>query len=225
MEEVQAPEDTGLVDNAYKVTISGTYRTREDDVDFEAISGYIPANTDTIVIAAAIKRYALMWLKERNKGKVNITGLREVYVEGMEPCRHEFSYAGKDIRHMSLEELQDLAVAFDLREVPLYKKSSLLETRKQAYAHYCDYVLESPVDVNAENFSMTDAKPIVVPADTYQDNTLVRTVLQDNDARTKGKESEAAGMPREKLFEMARRMGIKVPQSASYQQVYKMVFA
>jgi hypothetical protein len=217
--------DKSKPDNAYRVKLSGTYTVGDDVLDFYDLTGYIPANTETIVAAAAVKRYATMWLKIKNKGKVNVSRIREVFVDEMTPCRHEFSYAGKDIRNLSLEELQDVAVAYDLREAPLYKTSSLLASRKKVYGLYCKYILEEATDTNAESFSLQQAKPAILEADDYQDNTLVRAIAQDHDARTKSPEQELDGISREKLFGMAQRMGIKVPDNARYEQVYKLVFA
>lgn len=209
--------------NAYKVTISGSFISGDEYIDFSNITGYVPANSEEVVRAAIINRYCLMWLKTDKKIKHSLRSIRECYDDEMGPCRHEFSYAGKDIRDMTHEELQDLACAFDLREVPLYKKSSLQETRKVAYAKYSEYVLDKPVDYQKEGFRLPDQPKVIVEADTYQDNGLVRMSEQSLTAVEDGGEKE--GVTYEQLVHLAKKMNIKIPQGCAYKKLYEMVYA
>ena len=106
--------------NAYKVTLSGTYRNgANESVDFQEVTGFIPLVDEDMAQAMCVKRYAKVFITQDKRYKDRVTRTRSVYVDSMEPCYHEFSYVGKDIKQMTYEELQDLATAKDLRSIPL----------------------------------------------------------------------------------------------------------
>ena len=69
------------------------------------------------------------------------------------------SYDGKEIKELEEEDIQQLAIAYGLSEVPLYHQESLFDSRRKAYRAYCNKVKEMNLDVdydfeNAEDFTL-----------------------------------------------------------------------
>lgn len=151
-----------------KVTISGSYRTADRDiVDFEGVTGLVPDADEDIVAMHVRRRHAPMWIgaetdKDGNK-KYNrrVHSIRECFVDDMEKVDGTPSYVGKDIKEMTYEELQDLALGKDLRNIPLFKKASLRVTRERAYLAYSG-AHGQPVDDKAEGYNYAKLPKLLV---------------------------------------------------------------
>lgn len=158
---------------AYKVTISGSYRTNDYKiVDFSGVEGIIPFQDEEIATMHIRDRYARMWIMKDSKFKERLVSTRECHIDNLEACDHDFSYLGKDIREMSQEELQDLATAKDLRLIPLYKIGSEREARTRAYAAYSAQVLMQPVKYQEAGFNLMKQPPLIINDGSWRrDNT------------------------------------------------------
>lgn len=134
-----------------KVTISGSYRTASGEiVDFDGVTGTIPHVDEDLAKMHVRGRYAHPWVKNAKKKdgekayEERIDSMRQVFIDHIEEVEGESSFAGKNIKELTFEELQDLATAKDLRRIPLPKDISgvdLREMRAQAYMDYASSVL------------------------------------------------------------------------------------
>lgn len=173
----------------WAVTISGSYRkAKKDVVDYSDISGFIPLVDEEIAVQMARKRYAAMWVVTSGEYKDRLESIREVHIDEMKPVlmKGKFSYVGKNIIDMNWEELQDFAVANDLRTVPLYKKGSIRNAQNIAYAAYAKDVLGWKPKGNTElekekwkllcdsktlNFNIVKNPPIIATDTMRADNS------------------------------------------------------
>lgn len=139
-----------------KVTISGEYIRQADNemVSFDDVSFIMPVcKADDVRYLHMRGRFAIRAIREARKEAV--ASIVNLYMDDSKPVKDsELSFWNKDINKMSQEELQDLAAHFDLRAVPLYKKSSLKVTQNAAAKAYSEVILgkkiatdESGVDV------------------------------------------------------------------------------
>lgn len=122
---------------ALKITISGSYRKAGNKIaDFDGLTGIIPYCKEDVAMMHIRSRYATKWIAESEKYTDRLYSIREVFIDEIKKAEFEFSFLGKDIKEMSFGELQDLATYKDLRGIPLYKKSSLRESRDKACRAY-----------------------------------------------------------------------------------------
>lgn len=200
---------------AYKVTVSGSYRTVDNDyIDYSGLTGFIPFNEQWKVEQAAIKRYAYMWLVDSGKFPKKAKSMREVYIDDMVETEHDFTFVGKNIIDLNFQELQDLAVCKDLTAIPTYKKTSLREAHNAAYEEYANKVLGRTVDRKAEGFNVTKQPPIKV-SEEWVDNTL-----PDVPPPTNGSEYSLS-----ELKKIAKDRKIPYGPNTGYDTLYKKLFA
>lgn len=211
---------------AFKVTISGSFRnSKKEAIDFNDITGYIPAVNKELAYAAVIRRYAMMWLSNSGKYKERAINLREVYIDRMEPVECEFSYIGKTIREMTQEELQDFAVAKDLRGVPLYKKGSARQAQIVAHALYSDRHLGIEVPYKEQGFNFADEPDYV--ADNQIEKSEYATISNDEmiGMEQKNTTSKKSSISREELENLAKRKHITFHPNISDAKLYDKVFS
>lgn len=119
---------------ALKVTIFGDIKKANKEIESYELEGIIPFCDEETAQSVCYNRYVHIWLKQKG---VNYNNLVTCYVDDeMEVIDHKFTLEGKDIREMTDEELQDLAVIKSLRGIRLYKQYSLRESRLRAYQEY-----------------------------------------------------------------------------------------
>lgn len=168
--------------NTLKVTISGSFRAGDKDIEsYEGVKGIIPALDEDKANQMIIKRYARIWIGQATK-TVNgaeepkykrVQKVREVFIDSIEENDENpdavLSYIGKNIMEMNFEELQDLASAKDLSAVPLYKTGSLTHARRVAFSEYAIKVLgydetEPKTKVKVYDFRATGFNPAKFPS-------------------------------------------------------------
>ena len=208
---------------AYKVKLSGSYRSADGDViDYQGLEGYIPFSEEEKVAAAAIKRYALMWLSDSPKYPKSIKVVREVFIDYLEFVEeHRFSFVKKNIKDLTFPELQDLAVAKDLRAIPLYKAGSLKNAQQLAYVEYANKVLGKDYDHREEGFNFHRLPNIVINDDwqiNHDESSPTEQVMEDEFA---GKKT----LSFEDLKKIAKDKNIEFSPNIGYGTIYKRVFA
>lgn len=166
---------------ALKVTVSGSYRTANKEVvDFENVTGVIPAVDEELAEMHVRSRYALTWVKnavDEKKEKLykpRIARMRQVFVDDIEEVQADFSFVNKDIKEMSYEELQDLATLKDLRRIPLPKESSgisLREMREIAYLQYAKEILRKDYGDKDQDFDYANEPPLIVEGGARKDKS------------------------------------------------------
>ena len=167
-----------------EMTISGAYKTSTNEmVDFDNVKGVIPFCGEEHAKMHAIGRYAARWIKEVKKADgepmypKRVDLIPEIHVDDIQETVGELSFAGKDIRELSYEELQDLATCKDLREIPLYKVGSLRSQREKAYLVYAQYILhKTELSKPDSNFNLMKAPKIVVNSSDRVDDTPKETL-------------------------------------------------
>lgn len=211
---------------ALKITISGSYRSVEKYVDFSNIEGVIPFNREDIAEMHIRGRYARMWIMDNERFKDRLQSVREVYIDKMDEAEHDFSFVGKDIREMTQAELQDLATAKDLREIPLYKISGERHARTVAYAAYSNQILKQEVKYRAEGFNLMKQPPIIVADQAWRmdstkklTNDEIMDAEKDMDAPTVGTK-----MSRAELEQIATNQGISFKGNWSDDKLYKAIY-
>lgn len=206
---------------AWKVQVSGTYYTGNDEIiDFD-LEGTIPGCIEDEIHSHMINRYVPMWLREDKEGYPDrVNRVREVFVEDYAEADAEFSFVGKDVRDMDYNELQDFAVAKGLRDVPLYKVGARSHQREVAYVSYLTNVQKSPPD---DQFNLRDALPLIadaklhaIPKPKYDPD---KAVLKEEG----GEMDVSADMSLEELRKIAKGMGLSVKANASKKTVLQMI--
>lgn len=182
---------------AKEVTISGSFVAGDKEiVSFSDLKGVMPAVDDDKVNQMAIKRYAAMWLAlaKDDEGEPiykRVTRVRQVFVDSVDDVEGEFTYIGKSIMQMSFEELQDLAAANDLNEIPLYKVSSLVTQRRVAFGEYAAKVLgwtekneqgkEAPINHRAPGYNPSKYEDIIADGEIRRSGEYVAPIEETID--------------------------------------------
>ena len=211
---------------ALKVKLSGSYRkAKREIVDFEGIEGIVPFCDPDVAYMHIRKRYVPMWIAGKKEFTDRLSSVREVHVDEMEEIEHSFSYVGKDIKEMTFEELQDLATAFDLREIPLWKKTSLVHTRTIAYAAYSKKVLNAEVDYQGEGFSLANVPSVVVKEGNRREKTGKVTNEDIINAEMSSPSVPKHTMDLDDLKKIADQRGIEYHPNIGFDKLYERLYA
>lgn len=210
---------------AYAVTISGSFKDGKGEVqDFANVKGVIPfTESEDLANAAIRKRYAVMWLsKDMTKGRVE--RVREVYIDALEETTADFSYVGKNITDMTYEELQDMATAKDLREVPLYKAGSLRESQTRAYAAYANRVMGMDVDYRKEGFNVMKMPQLVVDGAPRKSKEKKVTNEEMLEMEQKNVSTDRPTFTRAELEKLAREKDIAFNPAITDEKLHAKIF-
>lgn len=161
-------------------TISGSYHNSKKEIlDFDAVVGKIPmCNEDEGVGSMHVRgRFAAKWVKEakNEKGDLRfperIHNMRQVHIDHVTEVEGpEYSFAGKDIKTLTADEMQELAVAKDLRFIPIQNSGlDLRETRVRAYAAYSDKVLKQEVKWQDEKFNFAKLPSVILDSEVREE--------------------------------------------------------
>lgn len=168
----------------WRVTISGTYRNAKKDVfDYSGVEGTVPYIDEDLLKQVIVRRYAHMWVAAKKGEKESIHSVRETFIDKQVEDVAEMSFVGKNIMDMTREELQDMAAAYDLKAIPLFK-TGVRQMQNIAYAQYATHVLklqpksDSKDDERAwrlltnqreDGFNAAKNPPIIVGGETRRD--------------------------------------------------------
>ncbi len=210
---------------ALNIKISGSYRkAKREIVDFDGLSGTIPFCDTDVALMHIRSRYAPMWIMNDKRFKDRLSSIREVHLDEMTETDSNFSYIGKDIKEMSHEELQDLATVFDLRRVPLYKKSSLRETRVWAYVSYAEHVNGEHIDNKAEDFNFADLPPLIVLEGGRREESGKISNEDVIQAEQESTSTPKQTMSLSDLKQIADQRGIKYSPNIGYDKLYERLY-
>lgn len=246
--------------NTIKVTISGSYHSANKQIEnFDSVTGIMPPVAEDKATQMAIRRYAKIWVAAAKKEDgtpmyKNINNMRKVGVDSVEDNednpRAYLSYVGKDIMQMNYEELQDLATANDLNDVPLYKSGDLRNARRIAFSEYAIKVLEleeyGPNDEKEKynlynhrspGFNPAHFEPIIADAEIRRFDLHRATIedgiqLENKPVRRKGgKPVDDAGvgaagsrMTLKQLQQIAEQRNVPFNKGISYENLHKKVY-
>lgn len=226
---------------AYKIIASGSYRIAKNDiVSFSDLEVIIPFNDIDVVEQALIKRFApMMIMKNSKRFPDRLKTIREVFIDEIEEIDHKFSFYSKDIKKMEYEELMDLAAAYHLYTIPLYKKTSIRVAREKAYLVYSDKVLGKEIDPKAATYDYMSLPPLKAEAPFKADRErkltnaeVLRGELKESNSRGETKEVVAETMPSSQgsslslsdLKAIADSKKIQYNPNIGYDKLYERVF-
>ena len=225
--EVKEETKSENVVKAWKVTISGTYRTaKKEYIDFQDLEGYIPFTPSEDYAEAMIrKRYAGMWIGKDSKYKERVQSVREVFIDYMEEVEHEFSFLGKEIRELTYEELQDVATFKGLRAIPLYKKGGLRQAQMIAYAAFSEKVLGIEVKYKEAGFKFMEQPPVYIDADSEFNivKPFTNEEILDQEAASESIDANKT-LSRPQLEKIAKDRGITFNKAISDEKLYSKIF-
>ena len=136
---------------ALKFTVSGSFHSNKQIFDYDGVTGVVPFQDHDIATMHVMTRFVPLWIAKDARYKNRIESVRECFIENIEEVTHEFSFVGKNIIDMSQEELQDLALAKDFRQIPIVRAASNIVARTKAY-------IECAIAFNHEDPSMVRDK-------------------------------------------------------------------
>ena len=217
----------------FKVTVSGDYRTsggKEGNiVDFEGVVGIMPEcgdqkdpmDNEDIVRSHVVARYLGAWIKADKRFTARYADNRTTNIDKIERVPGTPSFIGKDIKTLSWEELQDLAVAKNLLRIPVAHAVDLRSARETAYVQYSRLILSKEINVNNEEYSFIKLPELIVSGDSI---AQPEETISNEDVL--GQEQEGSGtFTIEELREMAKDKGIKFPPALGYKKLEALVLA
>ena len=155
-----------------KVTCSGAYRHNNELVDFTNVELIMPDCPKDWILSNAINRCFMMQAeKQFNKRIDNIHSLYVDKVDEFKTVKVKDkdkekevpalpSCAGKKIKELTWEELQDFAMMFCLRSVPLFRSCDLRYARTVAYRAYVNDITGGNL---TEDYDFGAAADIICP--------------------------------------------------------------
>ena len=212
---------------ALKCTISGTYKDHKGEIkDYEA-DGVIPFTDEGKAHQACKNRFAKMWLAQQG---TSIKKIRECFLDEVEEVDHKFTFIGKDIKNMSAEELQDVAVYTNIK-VPAYKSTSIRNMRMKCIENYMLQVKLAPEEKVAKVMELSLKEiPKFVIDETVEPLVEQKTEVQDLaesmaeygvDIQT---EDEKKEYTLSTLKDLAKAKGIAHSPAIGYDKLYARVF-
>jgi hypothetical protein len=163
-----------------KVTCSGAFVSNGENIDFQDFEMVMPECPDEWVQTAAMHRSFARLASVHFKKPVEsiyslyVTdvkrGLTTKNKEGKE-TKLEPSIIGKNIKDLTWEELQEFAIMFCLREVPLWRKGDLRQARIKAYKSYVKEIMGQDIGNEFKYDIAPDIKvPVPVKVASYKGN-------------------------------------------------------
>ncbi len=171
-EEVVDEVSKEAIHDFLEFTVSGCYYdSKKETVDFENIKVLVPGcDEENGVGSMHVRgRYVVKALKavlDKNgdqKYPKRVEKMRQVFIDDCVPAKGWLSFVGKDIKELSIDEMQDLATSKDLRFIPLpnsglSKRDMLIRT----YVAYSDKVLEKTIKFQEEEFNYARLPSIIL---------------------------------------------------------------
>ena len=168
-------------DRFLEFTISGSYyNSRDEVIDFDAIKGKIPyCDEENGVGSMHVRgRFAEKWIKEQlnddgdPKYPDRIKKLRQVFIDDVQETTGKLSFVGKNIKELSLDEMQELAVAKDLRFIPLPNAGlSKRDILIRCYVAYAEKVLMKTIKYQEADFNFAKLPAIILDGGTRIDTS------------------------------------------------------
>lgn len=181
-----------------RVTCSGAYRHNNELVDFINVELIMPDCPRDWVLSNAINRCFMV--QAEKKFNKRIDSIHSLYVDKVEEFKTTKvkdkevpaapSCAGKKIKELTWEELQDFAMMFCLRSVPLFRSCDLRNARKIAYRAYVNDITGGNLK---EDFDYAAAADLTVPATAskYAEyETNVKEVFEGTDVIRDGQKDK-----------------------------------
>lgn len=148
-----------------RVKCSGAFRNNGEMNDFDNFEIIMPDCPDDWIKSNCINRCFIRMAEKVFKKRVD--SIHSLYVDSVERNykpkdgkEMKPSCCGKKIKTLTWDELQDMAIMFCLREIPLYRDGDLRQAREIAYRQYCTKIAGQPP---AADFNFAAAIDFPVP--------------------------------------------------------------
>ncbi len=163
-----------------KVKISGYYKSGKEDVDFNAEVS-MPECANNKVLSNVQNRVIHRFFKDADK-PFGIAG--KCWVDDVKKDDREPTFAGKNIKELNWDEIQELAIAYDLNKIPLYRSCSLREARVSAYKEYStivkgreitdgfDYAVAPDITIGDKKVTIRRKSKVDAEAETEEDGQV-----------------------------------------------------
>ncbi len=144
-----------------RIICSGAFRSNGEMEDFQDFEILMPECEESSIQAFAMNRCFKRFAEKKFKKRVD--SLHSLYIDEID--REKFkdkkpACCGKKIKSLNWDELQELAMMFHLRGIPLYKTCEIRKAREKAYAEYMDVVQNNPVQ---KGFNYQAAVDFTIP--------------------------------------------------------------
>lgn len=220
------------MDKMLEFTISGSYKTAQKEIiDFENVKGTVPFQDEDVATMHVRSRFASRWIKETKNQDgepmypERIQRVREVHIDNIKETTGNLSFVGKDIKELTFEEIQDLALAKDLRKVPLYKASDLRNSRVMAYIEYADKVLkQDPINHNEEGFNFAKLPPLVIDGIVRREREMKVTNEDIINAEMRSYSEPKSTLSFDDLKAIAKSKNIDIRGNLSYDTLYQRLY-
>lgn len=225
-------------------TISGTYyNSKKELMDFEKVKGVIPfCDEENGVGSMHVRsRFAAKWVREAkdemgiNKYQERIDRMHQVFVDDVQETTGNLSFEGKNIKDLSIDEMQDLAVAKDIRFVPLPKAGmSKRDMLIRTYVGYADKVLKQTIKYQDEDFNFAKLPDIYLDSQGRKEISLKMSNEERIDLEAnKMKQPQALGErdnPKsrftiEELRQILSGKKVGFDPAASFDELYEKAFS
>lgn len=153
-------------------TISGSYyNSKKEVIDFDGVKGIIPfCDEENGVGSMHVRsRFASKWVREEKdrhgdvKYPERIDRMRQVFIDDVKETTGTLSFVGKNLKELGIDEMQELAVAKDIRMIPLPKAGmSKRDMQILAYVGYADKVLKKTIKYQEEGFNFAKLPDIIL---------------------------------------------------------------
>lgn len=215
------------------VTVSGDYRTGtkvgSDVIDFEGVVGKMPDCPEDFIMFHVQNRMLPIWIKADKRYPQRFEMMRTVYIDKVERVQSVPAIIGKNIKELSWEELQELAVLKNLRHIPPYRSTDLRSAREVSYLEYSEHILGNKINVSEKNYNYADLPALIIDGGGKKaSNPKLKT---NEDAISHEQESKETISDSEDTFtldelkKLAKKKGIKLPANVSYDRAYEIVIA
>jgi hypothetical protein len=123
-----------------EVFVSGAFRNNGEMIDFTDIKLVMPDCDEDMIKSNAINR---CFTRQAEKVfKKRIDSINSLYVDRVKKNDKDVpSCCGKGIKTLDWDELQEFAIMYNLRGVPLFRSTDLRTARIKAFREYCEKIL------------------------------------------------------------------------------------
>jgi hypothetical protein len=122
-----------------EVYVSGAFRNNGEMIDFTDVKLVMPECEEEMIKSNAINR---CFTRQAEKVfKKRIDSIHSLYVDNVKKNKEVPSCCGKGIKTLDWDELQEFAIMYNLRGVPLFRATDLRTARIKAYREYCEKIL------------------------------------------------------------------------------------
>ena len=141
-----------------RLNCSGSFKTQpgtdKDRVSFFGLEIDVPKLSEEHeehYMPHAMRMFPIAMRKNKDIKDKNFEGIIKLYIDDVKDAKGQPICAGKDIKEMTWEEIQSLACALRMREIPLHHQGALRDAREKSYEMYQKIikkrrVFKSPLD-------------------------------------------------------------------------------